>query len=282
MSLFAQQAPAQMTAAAALAATLEPPSFNGATAPSRAARLSRDEIARFRAEGYALLNDFFSRDEIGWLAHEADILARRWRGAVATPVDAKWAHEAPAGTLYGLHDRNESLRRLSAHPRLVAIAQYVLGGEVGVHQSRLLHRQMTSGDEAVTRRDFAVWSGVDGMKRPQALTAAVFLSDPGDQGSAFQVVPRSHRASPVADAQSDRAIVTGRLGSVLLYDANLAYVVGGAAGAAFQPVFLLSYNLLSNEARAGGRTAPYAAIEPVPVVAEADDCLWPSALFAAG
>ena len=78
------------------------------------------------------------------------------------------------------------------------------------------------------------------------------------------------------------AIVTGRLGSVLLYDANLAYVVGGAAGAAFQPVFLLSYNLLSNEARAGGRTAPYAAIEPVPVVAEADDCLWPSALFAAG
>src|SRR5262249_8845626 len=97
------------------AATLWTPSFDDYAAPGRAAKLTRDEIARFRADGFVLLHDFLAFDEIAWLRHETDILARRWAATQSAPANAAWAHEAPEGTVYGLHLRDESLRRLTAH-----------------------------------------------------------------------------------------------------------------------------------------------------------------------
>jgi hypothetical protein len=264
------------------APTLETPSFDGYAVPHRAAKLSRDEIARFRSDGFVVLHDFFAFDEIAWLRHETDILARRWGAAHVAPPKAVWANEAPEGTVYGLHLRDESLRRLTAHPRLLGIVQYVLGGEVGVHQTRLLHRQMTLSEAGLVRRDFPVWSSVDGMKRPQALTAMAFLGDSGPGGSTLHVLPRSHRSSPGVLPDGDRVIIDARIGAVLLYDANLAYVLGGPAATRVQPAFLVSYNLLGNEARAGARAEIYAARRPQALSAEAEDCLWPSALCAAG
>lgn len=249
-------------------------------ADSSAAPL-REHAARLRADGFAVVPALFAFDEISWLRHEAEIAAQRWSASHRAPADASWAGESPAGTIYGLHHSDEALRKLAAHPRLLDIARHVLGGAVQVYQSRLLHRQMTLDDKTAWRRDFATWSAVDGMKRPRAVTLAIVLGDVGPQSVSFEAVRGSQRTPKAVDAAA-AAPITAATGSVIVYDPNLAYSLAGGPQRRGSTVFFVTYNLVGNEAAGNGRAAIYADAQAPAAIAEADDCLWPSALCAAG
>lgn len=240
----------------------------------------RAHTGRLRTDGYAVMPSLFAFDEIAWLRHEAEIAAQRVP-AQRAPADSAWSGEAPAGTVYGLHRSHAALRKLAAHPRLLDIARHVLGGPVQVYQSRLVHRQMTLGDETVWRRDFANWSATDGMKRPRALTIAVVLGDIGPHGLSFAAVRGSHRSPKLIDGDAAAAITAGT-GAVLLLDPNVAYALSGGAARRSSTVFFVAYNLIGNEAGGDARGAIFADPDAPAAIAEPDDCLWPSALCAAG
>ncbi len=250
-------------------------------APSAAAPLAREQVSRFRSDGFLLCPGVFAFDEIAWLRHETDILARRWSATHSVSADAAWAGESPAGTLYGLHRVDASLGRLAHHPRLVEMARQILGGAVQVYQSRLVHRQMTLDETAAWRRDFATWSAVDGMKRPRALTIAVVLGDVGPQGIELNMARGSQRTPHAVDSAATQTIAA-TTGDVLVYDANLAYALAGAPNRRGAAIVFIAYNLLGNEAACEGRDAIFADGSAPAAITESDDCLWPSALCAAG
>jgi len=235
--------------------------------------LTPQQTQRYRDQGFLSLPGLFAFDEIGWIRDEAQAVALR------TAARGSWPEEAPEGAIYGADRMEAAFGRLARHPRIVGAARTLLGDELYIHQTRLLTWRAAGQPESRLRRDFASWAALDGMKAPEALTAAILLEDAAYE-PALTVVAGSQR-------QPDRATgltlspVAGGIGDVILFDANLTYVLGRAGDRPHHRLFLVSFNRLAN-APAGARGEPYAAVGKRAVVAEADDSLWPAAWCAAG
>lgn len=235
--------------------------------------LTPQQTQQYREQGFLALPEVFAFDEIGWIRDEAQAVALR------SGDRGSWLEEAPEGALYGT-DRSESaFGRLARHPRIVNAARSLLGDDLYIHQSRLLTWRAAGRPESRLRRDFASWAALDGMAAPQALTAAVLLEDAAYE-PALTVVSGSHRETVPADGLT-LSPVAGGIGDVILFDANLTYVLGQAGDRPYHRLFLVSFNQLSN-VPSRPRGEPFAASAKRALVAEADDCLWPTPWCAAG
>jgi ectoine hydroxylase len=95
----------------------------------------------------------------------------------------------------GAHLYNETLRRLSLHPRLVRPAQQLLGTAVHVYQSRLTIKPGLSSVPASGwewHQDYVTWYYADGMPEPRALVTFTFFDDVTAANAPLLVIPRSH------------------------------------------------------------------------------------------
>jgi len=223
----------------------------------------------------------FAFDEIAWVRDEARIVALRRGRSGHAPSGEAWSTEAPAGTVYGAHVSEATFRKLAAHPRLIAVARDLLGENVYVHQSRLISRFEDVSPDIAWRRDFATWSATDGMPAARAVTAAIILGESGPQTPIMYVAPGSHGGADTSGGGAAVA-VTAPLGSVVFYRADLAYALNQFADRRSSPLFLVSYNAVSNVPARFGRDETYAARRASPAIAEADDCMWPASWCAAG
>jgi ectoine hydroxylase len=238
--------------------------------------------AQYADQGFVLRPGVFAFDEIAWVRDEARIVALRRGQAGHAPGDESWAYEAPEGTLYGQHVGESVFRKLAAHPRLLATARELLGGDVYIHQSRLIPRLGESPADVLWRRDFATWSRADRMATPNAVTAAILLGDSAPSSPVLYVTPGSHRETDAELAGGGPAVpVAAALGSVFFYDANLAYALNQPGDRRSPALYLVSYNAVGNRI-ATMRDAIYAAHDVQPPRAEADDCMWPIPWCAAG
>jgi hypothetical protein len=235
--------------------------------------LTPQQTQRFRDQGFLALPGVFAFDEIGWIRDEAQAVALR------AASRGSWLDEAPEGAIYGADRTESAFGRLSRHPRIVNAARSVLGDDLYIHQSRLLTWRAAGQPESRLRRDFASWAALDGMKAPEALTAAILLEEAAYE-PALTVVAGSHRETNLATGLT-LSPIAGGIGDVILFDANLTYVLGQAGDRPHHRLFLVSFNRLAN-APAGARGEPYAAPGTRVVVAEADDSLWPAPWCAAG
>src|SRR4051794_30581670 len=111
-----------------------------------------DLRAPLQDQGYALRPSVFAFDEIAWVRDEARIVALRRGQAGHAPAGENWAYEAPEGTLYGQHLGESVFRKLAAHPRILTTARELLGGQVYIHQSRLIPRLGESPADVLWRR----------------------------------------------------------------------------------------------------------------------------------
>lgn len=241
-----------------------------------------DLRAEFTEQGFALRSGVFAFDEIAWVRDEARIVALRRGQAGHARSNESWAYEAPDGTLYGQHLGESVFRKLATHPRLLATARELLGSDVYIHQSRLIPRLGESPADVLWRRDFAVWSRVDRMATPNAVTAAILLGDSAPSSPVLYVTPGSHRETDAELAGGGPALpIAAGLGSVFFYDANLAYAFNQPGDRRSPALYLVSYNAVGNRT-ATARDAIYAAHDAQPPRPEADDCMWPIPWCAAG
>jgi len=232
--------------------------------------LGPEQIRRFHEDGYLVLPSLFAFDEIAWVRDETQAVALR-----QVPRDP-WPEEAPEGTIYGVHRSEAVFRRLAAHPRLVHAARDLLDTAPYIHQTRLLPWRSAAATETRFRRDAQAWAALDGLSETKAVTAAVVIED-GAYGSPLTVVPGSHRGADNAPV----ALEAG-LGSVILFDANLAYALGKAGDRPYPRLYLVSFNAVTNALATSPRGTPYMAASAETLIEEADDCLWPTPWCAAG
>lgn len=146
--------------------------------------------------------------------------------------------------IYGMHLLDKRLAALARHPKLVGIAEQLLGRQFYVHQSRVNAKQ-TGGAIVNWHQDFGTYHRVDGVPRPDGIMIAIFLNDVSDYNAPLMAVPGSHvegvvsQASALTEAEDrDRASkyrydITMEKMSELIDKYGLEHITGPAGSIVF-------------------------------------------------
>ena len=253
-------------------------------------KLTEQQIARFREEGYLFLPDVFSAEEAALLRREADAV-------YALDREEVWRESSGAArTAFAAHTYNEGFRRLGRHPRLVEPVMQLLDGQVYMHQYKVNAKAAFDGEVWQWHQDYGTWKRDDDMPAPRAMNIALFLDEVTAVNGPLMLIPRSHTAGVLEAGHDlattsyplwtlDRATVrrladeggivapTGKPGSVLLFHSNLVHASPPNISPWGRTIVYLSLCEVSNRIRKFSRKEwiahrDFAPIEPLP-----DDCL---------
>lgn len=208
------------------------------------APVSAAQAERFERDGYLVLEDIFSADEVAFLQQAAGTL-------LADPA------------------------RLAADSRLADVARFLLGDEVYIHQSRLNYKPGFKGREFYWHSDFETWHVEDGMPRMRALSMSILLAENTPNNGPLMVIPGSHKTyltcvgetpedhylsslkkqeygvpdeMSLAELANKHGIVApmGKPGTVILFDCNLMHGSNGNITPFPRANAFLVYNAVSN------------------------------------
>ena len=139
--------------------------------------------------GCLLAERLFSPAELEYIRDEVDG-AGRFKPAMTVKEDTA----ASVRSVYGGYDSSPTLCRLIEDSRLAERAMHLLGAAVYVYQFKVNMKHAFVGDVWPWHQDFAFWKHLDGMRKPDAVTAALFLDDVTEFNAPLFYVPNSHKA----------------------------------------------------------------------------------------
>ncbi|MGE0407851.1 MAG: ectoine hydroxylase [Amphiplicatus sp.] len=158
---------------------------------SPAAPLSAEETDFYRKNGFLALKGVFDADEVRLLQGEA---ARLHAGG--GDIDPETAITEPGSgavrSVFKIHAQSAVFRRLTEDARLVRVAEFLLGDNVYIHQSRLNYKPGFQGKDFYWHSDFETWHVEDGMPLMRALSMSVLLTDNHAVNSPTMFVAGSH------------------------------------------------------------------------------------------
>lgn len=241
---------------------------------SAKAPISARQAAEFEDDGYIVLDDLFTPEEVAFLQKAAGTLL-----ADPDALNDETVVTEPNGkevrSIFEIHRQSAVMARLAADARLVEVARYLLGDDVYIHQSRLNYKPGFKGREFYWHSDFETWHVEDGMPRMRALSMSVLLAENTPHNGPLMVIPGSHHtyltcvgATPddhylsslkkqeygVPDEDSlaklahknGIAAPTGKPGTVILFDCNLMHGSNGNITPFPRANAFLVYNSVGN------------------------------------
>jgi len=154
--------------------------------------LSVEELSAYEQQGFLHLEGLFSEDEIATYQRE---LERLWVANAEDPREEviREPDSEEIRSIFAVHRDSELFERLVRHPRLLAVAEQLLGGAVYIHQSRINYKRGFVGKEFFWHSDFETWHVEDGMPRMRALSMSVALSPNTPNNGPLMLIPGSHR-----------------------------------------------------------------------------------------
>lgn len=152
-------------------------------------------VDEYKAKGYITVKGLLN-------AKEVDVLNQATRDVIQMdgPQVMRERNGLPH-VIYGMHLLDKRLAALAHHPKLLGIAEQLLGKQVYVHQSRVNAKQ-TGGAIVNWHQDFGTYHRVDGVPRPDGIMIAIFLDDVSDFNAPLMAVPGSHVEGVVSQASS--------------------------------------------------------------------------------
>ncbi|MCC5809987.1 MAG: ectoine hydroxylase [Ectothiorhodospiraceae bacterium] len=270
---------------------LDPVVYGGEYGP-----LSRIQLDSYRDNGFLFFPSFFSADEVAPLVSELQRLCRqpgiaRQEGVITEPASEE------IRSIFEVHKRSAVFHDLCRHPRILPMAEQLLGSDVYIHQSRINYKPGFEGKGFDWHSDFETWHTEDGMPYMRAVSCSIILTDNTEFNGPLMLIPGSHKyfvpcvgETPednfrsslkqqrlgVPDKHSLRRLIRqgggiqapkGAAGSLLLFECNTLH--GSNANMSPDPrsnVFFV-YNSVRNAPR-----RPYAASKPRPgFLAERED-----------
>lgn len=233
-----------------------------------------EQAAQFDRDGYIVLEDLFSDDEVTFMQRAAGKLL-----ADPSALDDDTIVTEPQSkeirSIFEIHRQNAVMARLAADARLADVARFLLGDEVYIHQSRLNYKPGFKGKEFYWHSDFETWHVEDGMPRMRALSMSILLAENTPHNGPLMVIPRSHKTyltcvgetpddhylsslkkqeygvpdeDSLAELAHKHGIVapTGKPGTVILFDCNLMHGSNGNITPFPRANAFLVYNAVSN------------------------------------
>jgi len=154
--------------------------------------LASAQIQAYERDGFLLMEDVFSADEVaallaevGRMAQDPDIV-RRPEAITERGSDA-------VRSIFRVHELSGVISRLARDPRVLNVARQILGSEVYMHQSRANMKPGFKGKEFYWHSDFETWHVEDGMPAMRALSCSLLLTDNNACNGPLMLVPGSHR-----------------------------------------------------------------------------------------
>ncbi len=251
------------------------------------APVSREQAAAFDRDGYLVLENIFSDEEIAYLQRAAGKLL-----ADPAALDDETIIAEPESkeirSIFEIHRQSDVMARLAADARLADVARFLLGDEVYIHQSRLNYKPGFKGKEFYWHSDFETWHVEDGMPRMRALSMSVLLAENTPNNGPLMLIPGSHHSyltcvgetpddhylhslkkqeygvpdeDSLAELAYNSGIVapTGDPGTVILFDCNMMHGSNGNITPFPRANAFLVYNAVSNRL-----AAPFGAPSPRP------------------
>ena len=153
--------------------------------------LTESQLRFFEDHGYLSMDQLFSEAELGSYMQELQRLR--------TDDQAKDAPEAviepesrELRSIFAVHRSSETLRELCGHPRLVAMARQLLGGDVYIHQSRINYKSGFRGKEFFWHSDFETWHVEDGLPTMRTVSCSISLTPNTEHNGPLMLMPGSH------------------------------------------------------------------------------------------
>jgi len=238
------------------------------------APLTREQAETFDRNGFLVLENVFSPEEVAYLQTQSKALLAGPEG-----LNPKTVVTEPNGnevrSIFEIHAQSDVIGRLAADTRLAGVAEFLLNDTVYIHQSRLNYKPGFEGKEFYWHSDFETWHVEDGMPRMRALSMSVLLADNTPDNGPLMLMPGSHRsflacvgATPdnhyltslkkqeygVPDRKSLTELAqrhgitapTGKAGTVLIFDCNTMHGSNGNITPYPRANAFFVYNAVSN------------------------------------
>lgn len=157
------------------------------------APLSRAQAEQFERDGYLVLENVFTQDEVAFVQREAGRLLRD-PDALETETVITEPGAKEIRSIFRIHAQNPVLARLAADERLSNVAKFLLGDQVYIHQSRLNYKPGFRGKEFYWHSDFETWHVEDGMPQMRALSMSILLAENTAHNGPLMLIPGSHRS----------------------------------------------------------------------------------------
>jgi ectoine hydroxylase len=258
--------------------------------------LRSDQLARYEKNGYLHLDSLLSGDELAVCLNELDDL-RLNKGLKRSPESILEPQSGDLRSVFAVHKSNPILAHLCTHPKVVAIAQQLLGDSVYIHQSRINYKPGFRGKEFYWHSDFETWHVEDGVPRMRMLSCSISLTPNTPSNGPLLIIPGSHRdyvscvgVTPENHYQQslqrqdvgvpDDATLTqlvdrygidtmlGEAGSATFFDCNVMHGSNSNITPQARSNVFVVYNSVSNRPQ-----APYCGLAPRPsFIAEREDC----------
>lgn len=241
---------------------------------SEGAPLSREQVAGFERDGYLVLEDIFSDEEIAFLQGEASTLLAD-PDALEEETVITEPGEREIRSIFKIHAQSHVLARLAADERLAGVARFLLDDDVYIHQSRLNYKPGFQGKEFYWHSDFETWHIEDGMPRMRALSMSILLAENTPHNGPLMLIPGSHRTfltcvgetpedhyrmslkrqeygvpdeGSLAELAHEHGIVApvGKPGTVVIFDCNIIHGSNGNITPFPRANAFLVYNAVSN------------------------------------
>jgi ectoine hydroxylase len=253
-------------------------------------KLSPAQLKQFDAQGYLVLADCFSDEEMACLRAEAEAI-------YATDREQVWREKSGAPrTAFAAHTYSEAFGILGRHPRLVAPLEQLFGEKLYMHQFKINAKAPFDGEVWQWHQDYGTWQRDDGMPEARAMNISVFLDEVFPFNGPLMFIPKSHKQGTLA-AGHDKATTsyplwtldnetvtrlcqeggivapTGKPGTVLMFHGNLVHASPPNITPFPRKIVYLTLCAVSNHITKFTRAEWIAHRDFTPIEACADDAL---------
>lgn len=161
-------------------------------------RVTKEQLNSYEENGYLLVPDCFSPDEVESIAQELPSVFKE-----NTPRKVL-ERSGAVRSVFAPHVSNETFERLSRHPRMLEPARQLLDDDVYIHQYKINAKVALEGDQWEWHQDFVYWHREDSMPAPRALTAVLFMQEVNEFNGPMLVIPGSHKEGMLDIIQFDK------------------------------------------------------------------------------
>lgn len=242
-------------------------------------------LDQYEKKGFLFLDDLFDDHEVADMQRHM----QRLRDSDEIKHRAESITEESSGdvrSVFDVHKLSHFFQSIAQDPRLVRIAEYLLGDDVYLHQTRLNYKPGFRGKDFYWHSDFETWHTEDGMPRMRALSMSISLTPNDYHNGPLLLIPGSHQTfiscvgeTPdnnylsslkkqdvgIPDDASLQSLIeqngieaaVGQPGRIILFDCNLLHGSNSNITSSPRSNLFFVYNALSNRVVLPfGNTAP--------------------------
>lgn len=159
-------------------------------------QLSEEQVSFFDEQGFLLVPDMFTKVEV-------DVLLKEMLEVIKEDCPRRILEKnGSVRSFFAPNTTNEVFDKASRYKSLISAAAKLLGGQIYLHQSKINSKAAMVGDWWEWHQDYTYWKKDDGMPEPNVLTAMIFLNDVTEFNGPMLLIPKSHLAGVVDDAEN--------------------------------------------------------------------------------